>query len=84
MLIDWQNVHDRARRYIRVYDKKRRKIMQEMERKLGRVDGVGASGLLSRSQLSLLSLVEFSLLLNRCGTTSSLAGYLSCTDVYNF
>ena len=49
--------------------------------KLGKVDGVGASALLSLRQLSL---VEVSLLLNRCGTTSSLAGYLSCTDVYNF
>ena len=77
MLIDWQNVHDRARRYIRVYDKKRRKIMQEMERKAWESwEGCEAR--------ALLSLLEVSLLVNRCGTTSSLADNLSGTDVCNF
>ena len=45
--------------------------MQEMKKK--RVDGVGAS--------ALLSLLEVTPLVNRCGTTSSLTGYLSDTDV---
>ena len=36
--------HDRVRRYIRVYNKNRRKIMQETERKLGRVGRVVKRG----------------------------------------
>ena len=63
MHLNWHNYQDRARR--------KRKIMQEMKKK--RVDGVGAS--------ALLSLQEVSLVVNRCGTTSSLTGYLSDTDV---
>ena len=51
--------------------------MQEMERKAWESwEGCEAR--------ALLSLLEVSLLVNRCGTTSSLADNLSGTDVYNF
>ena len=67
MHLNWHNYQDRTRRIIRMKEKSCRKWKRR------ELTVLGAS--------ALLSLLEVTPLVNRCGTTSSLTGYLSDTDV---